>query len=314
MKPLAVLAALMTFAVSSCEVRPAFAQQPAPGPALSGAVPPVVTFSNLPASGIPTGSVYQVSDVGVNGSQWEWNGTKWGLANGRTVLAQSGMPWVTLSSGSIAAGGAITGITALSLIYTKAWFYLPANSVSASNAAGWYYATCTTTTACTAFLNQPGSTFPVPWPASPTAVTAGQGSFTGQTGNAVVNLPTITVPANAMGLNGRLEAAVVAEPAGTSAVNPILFLGSDTVTMNGNLVGSTANTMLFTDQNRGTTGNQVATAITFGAASSPNFTKLNTTDTTASKTLGLSIQMLGSASAINGAIENFVFTLYNDGQ
>lgn len=118
------------------------------------------------------------------------------------IIGKSGIPFIHLSSGSVAANGAISGITALPIAYPSAYCYFPANILATTIAAGWYYCTFSTTTAGTAFLNTYSSGQPL-IPASPTAVTDGKGAFTGDTTER--GGPTLSIAAGAMGPNGRLE-------------------------------------------------------------------------------------------------------------
>jgi hypothetical protein len=104
-----------------------------------------------------------------------------GVSGVPVVLYMGGIPFISLSSGSVAAGGAISGITALPLAYPDAYCYFPANILAAASAAGFYYCTFSTTTAGVAFLNTYTSGIAT-IPTSPTAVVAGQGAFTGDTG------------------------------------------------------------------------------------------------------------------------------------
>ena len=61
------------------------------------------TWATLPvANSVPTGTRYYVTDIGINGSDWFSDGTKWRLANGRVVLA--------MSNTAIAVTG-VTGVT-----------------------------------------------------------------------------------------------------------------------------------------------------------------------------------------------------------
>lgn len=117
------------------------------------------------------------------------------------ILGKSSIPFIGLSSGSVAANGAISGITALPLIYASAYCYFPANALATSIAAGWYYCTFSSTTAGTAFLNTYTSGVPT-IPGSPTAVTDGKGAFTGDTSERVG--VSISVPANSLAANGAL--------------------------------------------------------------------------------------------------------------
>lgn len=118
------------------------------------------------------------------------------------ILAKGGIPFIHLSSGSVAANGAISGITALPVAYPNAYCYFPANVLATAIAAGWYYCTFSTTTAGVAFLDTYTSGVPT-IPGSPTAVTDGKGAFTGDTGERAG--PSITLPANSLGVNGKIE-------------------------------------------------------------------------------------------------------------
>lgn len=136
-------------------------------------------------------------------------------------LGMSAIPFIGLSSGSVAANGAISAITALPFVYPAAYCYFPANILATSgpgSTAGWYYCTFSSTVAGTAFLNSYTSGAPV-IPASPTAVTAGQGAFTGVTG--LIQGQTLTLPANSLGVNGGLRVrhwAHTTNSAGTKAM------------------------------------------------------------------------------------------------
>lgn len=119
-------------------------------------------------------------------------------------VAHSNIPLIGLSTGSVAANGAISGITALPQIYPRAFCYFPANILATAIPAGWYYCTFSTTTAGVAFLNSwtPG-TAPPTVPTSPTAVTDGKGAFTGDTAEQQLIIP---IAAGALGPNGMIEA------------------------------------------------------------------------------------------------------------
>ena len=119
------------------------------------------------------------------------------------VSAQASIPFISLSSGSVAANGTISGITALPYIPPAAWCYFPANILAASIAAGWYYCTFSGTAAGIAYLNQPVLAGPIVVPTTLVPVTAGQGAFTGDTGEEFG--PTISVPSYALGFNGMLR-------------------------------------------------------------------------------------------------------------
>lgn len=118
------------------------------------------------------------------------------------TLGQSAIPFIGLSSGSVAANGAISGITALPRAYANAYCYFPANTLATVSAAGWYYCTFSTTTAGVAFLDTYTSGAPA-IPASPAPVVDGKGAFTGVTTETAG--PTITLPAGALGINGQFQ-------------------------------------------------------------------------------------------------------------
>ena len=279
---------------------------------------PTVTFANLPAvATVATGAIYNVSDAGINGSLWRNNGTKWAPVNGSVVLMQSGMPWINLSSGSVSSVGAISGITALRYAYPKAWCYFPANALATTIAAGWYYCTFSTTSAGTAFLNQPSSTFPVVWPASPTAVTDGKGAYTSAaTGNAILRTPTFTIPAGSMGINGMVVIESTVSHAGTTSSNLRMQLdGSDfnpsSVLLNSN-TSAARYFQEFTNAGAAAANYNISQVLNNGSNTSSNL-GLSTTDTGSSHTLGLGLQVVG-ATVDNIELNSVRAILYSDGQ
>jgi hypothetical protein len=115
------------------------------------------------------------------------------------LIGQSSIPMVVASSGSIGNNGALTGHTALPLIYPHCYLYLPADAIVAGSAAGWYYAVMSSTTAGTIYNNTYTSGVPTV-PASPTAfATTGPGAYTGVLTEHGVILP---IPANTLALPG----------------------------------------------------------------------------------------------------------------
>lgn len=205
-------------------------------------------------------------------------------------LTAGGIPLIGLSSGSVAAGGAISAITALPYIVPAAYCYFPANILAPAIAAGWYYCTFSSTTAGTAFLNTYTSDTPT-IPASPTAVTAGQGAFTGDTGEEFG--VTITLPANSLGTTGRVR--VIASTLQTSNANAktlrlrwsgnagTIFMAQPGASVSGNgFVGSLINT--------GATNQNVSTTEGASMANMTTASAVGTVDTTAASTIVLSIQ------------------------
>lgn len=142
----------------------------------------------------PDGAMY----VTQNGAATITGGTVGGStitsAGQPTMLAHSAIPFIWLSSGSVSAAGAISGITALPRAYPRAYCLFPANILATVKAAGWYYCTFSTTTAGVAFLDTYTSGVPT-IPAAPAAVTDGKGAFTGttaETAGQVIAMPALT--------------------------------------------------------------------------------------------------------------------------
>lgn len=120
------------------------------------------------------------------------------------ILGQSALPMISLSTGSIGNNGALTAITALPRTIANCYVFVPAGAIAAGvpAAATWYFAQFSSTTAATIFNNIYTTGVPT-IPASPTAfATTGPGAYVGNTTEVGV---LITVPANAMKLNGGIR-------------------------------------------------------------------------------------------------------------
>lgn len=122
-----------------------------------------------------------------------------------TVISSSGIPFIKAPSGTMGNNGAVSAMTALPKTYSGgAYLWLPAGAVAAGvpASATWYWFVASSTTAGTVYNST--YTSGVPRTGSLTAFsTTGPGAFTGDTGT--VTSVSVTVPANAMGPNGRLE-------------------------------------------------------------------------------------------------------------
>ena len=121
------------------------------------------------------------------------------------IIYTQGLPMIVPGTGTTDAAGAFTLGTALvpsTAIPAHAYCYWPANTVNDSHAAGWYYCTFSTTTAGVMYQDAytPSNTPPT-IPASPTAATTAN-NWTGVTSAATAI--SITVPANSLGLNGKV--------------------------------------------------------------------------------------------------------------
>jgi hypothetical protein len=118
------------------------------------------------------------------------------------ILSKSAIPFVHASTGSFGNNGALTLGTALPLTYSGgAWTWVPAGAVAAGvpAAASWIWCVYSSTTLATCY----NSTYTAGTPTIGTQTayaTTGPGAFTGDVTEAPG--PTITVPANAIGLNG----------------------------------------------------------------------------------------------------------------
>lgn len=121
------------------------------------------------------------------------------------ILAQSGVPMILPSSGSIGNNGALTLTTALPATYSGGcYMYFPANAIAAGVPAGLYYVVMSSTTVGTIYNNTYSSGTPA-IPASPTAfVTTGPGAYT-QTTATEITLASITVPPSTIGSYGTLR-------------------------------------------------------------------------------------------------------------
>ena len=120
-----------------------------------------------------------------------------------TILSQTAIPFIKAPSGSIGNNCAISGLTALPKTYSGgAYLYLPASAIAAGSSAGWYWFVASSTTAGTCYNSTYTSGQPVAGVTTAFATT-GPGAFTGATG--ALTGWTVTLPANSLGANGRLD-------------------------------------------------------------------------------------------------------------
>lgn len=216
------------------------------------------------------------------------SGTISGASGVALVLNQGGIPFISLSSGSVAANGAISGITALSAIYPDAYCYFPANALATVKAAGWYYCTFSTTTAGVAFLDSYTSGAPT-IPASPSAVTDGKGAFTGDTGEEFG--PTFTVPAlNATSLLRVTTAYTNTNNANVKTYRTRLSGNAGTIfisTLGASIAGGAHSVVI---ANTGSASKQVTNQIGAANGATATLTVLGTVATGVSTTLVFSLQ------------------------
>jgi hypothetical protein len=121
------------------------------------------------------------------------------------VLAQSAIPMILPSSGTMGANGALSAITALpySAFPQPCFMYFPAGKVFSGSPAGMYYASILTATTATVYNNMYTSGLPqAAIPVVPTPVVdAGPGAYTQTTGS-LITLAEMVLPAGLMGANG----------------------------------------------------------------------------------------------------------------
>lgn len=129
--------------------------------------------------------------------------------NAPYTLSRSSIAFIWLSTGSIGNNGALSAITALPRVYSEgAYVWLPAGAIAAGvpAAASWYWCIFSSTTAGTIY----NSTYTSGTPAvgvQTAFATTGPGAFTGSIAEAAGQ--TITVPAGAMGANGRIRTRLI---------------------------------------------------------------------------------------------------------
>lgn len=186
------------------------------------------TWANRPASGTYNGRQINITDVGMNGSIWWWNSSKWvPEGSGAIALNQSALPMVLQSSGTINnTTGGFTLSTALPQVLSGGcYMYFPTGALYTSSPFGLYYCVMSSTTVGVVYANTYNGGLPV-IPASPTALTTVAGAYTQTTGN--VTLCNTTMPANIMGPNGKVKFDPLnwAFPANTNSKSIGIYVGS----------------------------------------------------------------------------------------
>lgn len=194
-------------------------------------------------------------------------------------------------SGSLPATANTSGFSVpLQSAYPNLYLYLPANSISSSNAAGIYFAQATATTLLTVYNNPLTTGAPtVPTTLVPFATT-GNGAYTQTTGS---NLTVVSVPIPAnIGARGRIGVY-------TEALNNLSAgIKSGATNFGGGLSTATfsqtstnqATPSLRYIQNRGVTNAQAAMSGT-GLAAAAGITATGALDTTVSQNLLFQLQL-----------------------
>lgn len=207
-----------------------------------------------------------------------------------SILGQSGIPMVLAGSGSMGNNGALTLTTALAAIYASAYVYLPANAIVSGSAAGWYYATFSSTTAATVFNNTYSSGTPAV-PASPTAfVTTGPGAYTGK--STTQTAYNISIPGNTIGVNGglRVHLGMTWTNTAASKTTQLVFGGTNFANFAGTT--TTSGELMYGFKNRGVAGAQVGLTFSTGVpwtGVSATALVYGSVDTTQPQTLGTNL-------------------------
>ncbi len=211
-------------------------------------------------------------------------------------LLQCNVPVGIAPSGTVGANGAVTFGTAIVAQNTETWYasgvwlLYPANSITGSNAQGYYWTTFTSQTVAqiwnttyTPGTNSGAGSWRVP--ATPTAFSGTTGAaFTGITGNQQTH--SISVAGNTMGPNGKIVTEINHRnnnSAGTKSCQQ---------TMAGNNIGYTIATTTNTNtkginwiENCGVTNRQVSNAS--GYVSTAGVGNGRSADTTTAQTLAM---------------------------
>lgn len=214
------------------------------------------------------------------------------------VVAQSGVPVISLSSGTMGNNGAVSALTALNRTYNMgAWAWVPAGAVAAGvpAAAGYLWFVGSSTTAGTVYNSTWNGVGAPPIGVTTAFSTTGPGAFTGDTTE--IAGPTITIAANALGPNGYIEVESLwsfTNSAGAKTHRIRLAGASGTQYLS---LGSTTTASFFDKRviaNTGVTNSQVggisgnAGASVYGASTSSPTT--SAVDTTASTTVNITLQ------------------------
>lgn len=122
---------------------------------------------------------------------------------GQQKIASSGIPMIIPSSGTFAANGALSGLTAFPAALGKCFMYFPAGAVYSGSVAGLYYAEMGATTTATVYNNRWLGGVPE-FPKVPTPiVAAGPGAYTQDT-NFDITLGSFVLPGGVLGPNGEM--------------------------------------------------------------------------------------------------------------
>lgn len=224
------------------------------------------------------------------------------IANTSYILAQSAIPMILPSSGTIGNNGALSGLTALPATYASCYMYFPANAIAAGVAAGLYYVVMSSTTAGTIYNNVYSGEVPQ-IPASPTAfMTTGPGAYT-QTTSSTITLESVTIPANTMGNNGAFRIIKASFSINNSANNKSVSVMHNSTTILGKTRTTTVQESFgpYTVSNRGVANRQIAASSNYimdGNTAGASSYYYGTIDTSITSTLNATASIASAADFI----------------
>lgn len=211
---------------------------------------------------------------------------------GPVTLLLTAIPFISFSSWTFGANGALTLAVALPVAYPAAYVYFPLDAIGAGVPAGWYYTTFSSTTAGTVFNDRYTSGQPS-IPASPTAFVTSAGSVVVQVTSAVPAV-TFTLPGGSLGVNGQINTEALFQ-ANNSAQNKQAAVRLNSLNMAA-IAMTTTNVMSELDTktiNTGVATRQITRTATINSTTgTPSFL---TVDTTQDQTIDIT-ETLGSAA------------------
>ncbi len=149
------------------------------------------------------------------------NGSRWLPVGGRYALPACNALMIVAPTFTGTTNGAITLSKALGNSSPRAFVYFAANTVNASQPAGWYPALFTSTTQATVYNDVyiPADGVHPTWPASPTAFSGAVPGGAGTT--ATITAFTFTLPGGLLGPSGMIEGSCMME-SNNSATNKVV--------------------------------------------------------------------------------------------
>jgi hypothetical protein len=224
------------------------------------------------------------------------NGGSGSALGGVRVIAQSGIPLLLPSSGTVGSTGTVTALTAMPAYATgqPCYAYLPAGYLSSSgagSAAGVYYGTFASTTSIQFYNNLlAAGSLPVAI-VSPTAFSGLSGGSGAQATGAYKALLTVSVPANSLGANGRIEVNREGVVPNNANAKYIQLTWSGTTVNTATLASTAGGGAIISIQNMGVTNAQYAQNGNTGDTGAAVSSALPAGDTTGAVNLVFNEQM-----------------------